>query len=65
MRNNFLNNFQNNSGEINSPQKNKLDLKSCKKNTINSLYTVEYFLNNFNCFIKSYKIYKFIRFFKK
>ena len=32
-----------------------------KKNTINSLNDVEYFLNNFNCFIKYLKLYKIIK----
>ena len=32
-----------------------------KKNTINSLNDIEYFLNNFNHFFKYLKLYKLIR----
>ncbi len=59
MENNFLNN---NRGEKFSPQKKSFNFKLYKKNTINSLNDVEYFLNNFNTY---FKYYKFLKFFKK
>lgn len=48
------------------PQKNKkkakkLDFKTLKKNTINSLYDVEYFLNNIQQITKCIKLYKLLK----
>ena len=58
----LMNNSQNNRGEKKSPpKKKKLSLKTYKKNTINSLNEIEYFLNNLNKafrYIKIYKIFK-------
>ena len=34
-------------------KKNKFNLKNLKKNTCNSLFEIEYFLNNFNSFLQS------------
>ena len=33
-------------------KKNKFNLKNLKKNTCNSLFEIEYFLNNFNSFLQ-------------
>lgn len=43
------------------PKKKKLNFKTCKKNTINSLNQVEYFLRNFNGFVKYMKLYKILK----
>ena len=51
-------NNQNNRGEKNSPLK-KINLY--KKNTINSLHDVEYFLNNFQHYFKYFKLYKIMK----
>ena len=56
-----LNNFENETrGEKkpSPPNKKKLNFKTCKKNTINSLNEVEHFLRNFNGFMKYVKLYK-------
>ena len=47
---------QENRGEKKSPppKKKKLNFKTCKKNTINSLNEVEHFLRDFNHFFKYY-----------
>lgn len=42
------------------PKKKKLNFKTCKKNTINSLHEVEHFLRNFNQFSKYIKLYKIL-----
>lgn len=42
-------------------KKKKINFKSCKKNTINSLNEVEHFLRNFNGFIKYIKLYKILK----
>lgn len=42
-------------------KKKKLNFKTCKKNTINSLNEVEHFLRNFNNFAKYIKLYKILR----
>ena len=57
----YLNNFQENRGDKKSPQKKSFDFKSYKKNTINSLNDVEYFLNNFEKFKHLMKIYKLFK----
>lgn len=47
-----------------SPSKNKkkkIDIKTLKNNTINSLYDVECFLTNFNEFKKYIKLYKVLK----
>jgi len=43
------------------PKKKKLNFKTCKKNTINSLNQVEHFLRNFNGFVKYVKLYKILK----
>lgn len=44
------------------PQKNKkLNFKTCKKNTINSLNEVEHFLRDFKHFSKYIKLYKILK----
>ena len=42
-------------------QKKKFNFKCCKDNTLKSLHEVEYFLNNFNRFIKYIKLYKILK----
>ena len=51
---------QENRGEKKSPppKKKKLNFKTCKKNTINSLNEVEHFLNDFQGFWDYVKLYK-------
>lgn len=43
------------------PPKKKLNFKTCKTNTINSLNEVESFLRNFNQFKKYIKLYKILK----
>ena len=43
------------------PPKRKFNFKCCKDNTLKSLHEVEYFLNNFNRFIKYVKLYKILK----
>ena len=38
-------------------KKNKFNLKNLKKNTCNSLFEIEYFLNNFNSFLQYLKLF--------
>ena len=61
--NNQINNIrkENKGGKKSPPHKKKLSFKTCKKNTINSLNDVEYFLRNFNKFIKYIKLYKILK----
>ena len=40
------------------PKKKKLNFKTCKKNTINSLNEVEHFLNDFHGFWDYIRLYK-------
>lgn len=42
-------------------KKNKFNLKNIKKNTCNSLFEIEYFLNNFNSFLQYLKLFKFFK----
>ncbi len=55
------NNYIENRGDISPHKKNKFDFYRIKNNTINSLNSVEYFLNNFNHFIKYIKLYKILK----
>lgn len=61
----LLNNYENNRGEKNPPQKKNIkkniDFKLYKKNTIKSLNDVEYFLNNFNHYFKYFKLFKLFK----
>lgn len=43
------------------PKKKKLNFKTYKKNTLNSLNEVEHFLRNFNGFMKYVKLYKILK----
>lgn len=65
MEKNLLNNYENNRGEKNSPQKKNIkkniDFKLYKKNTIKSLNDVEFFLNNFNHYFKYFKLFKLFK----
>lgn len=45
----------------NSSKKKKINFKTCKKNTINSLNEVEHFLRNFNGLVKYIKLYKILK----
>ena len=42
-------------------KKNIFNFKDFKKNTCNSLFEVEYFLNNFNSFLQYLKLFKFFK----
>lgn len=59
--------FSNNRGSLpphpNNPEKkkNKIDFKTLKNNTCNSLNEVECFLNNFHQFKKYIKLYKILK----
>ncbi len=55
----FSENNQNNRGEKNAPPKKSFKLY--KKNTIDSLHEVEYFLNNFQYYFKYFKLYKIFK----
>ena len=58
----FLNsNEPENRGKKNLNNKKKMNFDLYKKNAINSINDVEYFLNNFNYFIKYIKLYKIIK----
>lgn len=59
-----INNYENEKrGEKKTPpqKKKKLNFKTCKKNTLNSLNEVEHFLKNFNSFVKYIKLYKLFK----
>ena len=43
------------------PKKKKLNFKTCKKNTINSLHEVEHFLRDFKHFSRYIKLYKILK----
>lgn len=62
-RNNFEN--EKRGGEKPSPprppKKKKLNFKTCKKNTINSLHEVEHFLRDFKHFSRYIKLYKILK----
>lgn len=62
LNNNILNlNEKENRGENNLNKKKHINFNLYKKNTINSLNNVEYFLNNFNHFFKYFKLYKILK----
>lgn len=61
MEPNYFRNNKENRGDKKSPQKKSFDFKLYKKNTINSLNDVEYFLNNFKKFKHLIKIYKLFK----
>lgn len=43
------------------PKKKKLNFKTCKKNTINSLNEVEHFLRDFKKFSNYIRLYKILK----
>lgn len=43
------------------PPKKKLSFKTCKKNTIDSLHQVEFFLRDFKKFSNYIKLYKILK----
>ncbi len=57
----YLNNSQKNREDKKSSQKKSFDFKLYKKNTINSLNDVEYFLNNYEKYKHLLKIYKLFK----
>lgn len=65
MENHFLENTdnkKNNRGkEKQCSQKKKFDFKCYQKNTISSLKEVDYFLNNFQYYLKYIKLYKLLK----
>lgn len=59
-RNNFEN--EKRGGKKTSPpKKKKLNFKTCKNNTINSLNEVEHFLRDFKHFSRYIKLYKILK----
>ncbi len=60
MKNSLSNDNENNRGQKNSSKKT-FNFKSCKKNTINSLNEIEYFLNNLKNISKIIKIKKILK----
>ena len=50
-----------NRGNCEKTGKKKLKFKDYKKNTFNSLYEVEYFLNNLDKAFRSFHLYKIFR----
>ena len=56
-----INNQVNKKNLKTSNSKKKFNFKLYKNNTIKSLNEVEYFLNNFNNFIKYVKLYKILK----
>lgn len=61
MQNKIIKNIELNRGGHNPPPKKKFNFKHYKNNTLKSLKDVEYFLNNFNKFVKYIKLYKILR----
>jgi len=57
----YLNNRENKSENSEKNKKKKFDFGLYKKNTISSLNDIDYFLNNFNHFIKYVKIYRLFK----
>ena len=57
----YLNNLQKNREDKKSPQKKSIDFKKYKKNTINSLNDVEYFLNNYKKLKRAMKFYRLFK----
>lgn len=59
-----LNNYEHekrNCKNPHNPKKKKLNFKTCKKNTCDSLNEVEHFLRNFSGFVKYVKLYKILK----
>lgn len=61
MERNYFENNQENRADQKSPQKKSFDFKKYKKNTIESLNDVEYFLNNFKKFRHFIRITKILK----
>lgn len=61
MENHLTNNKENYRGEKISSKKKSFDIKLYKKNTINSLNEIEYFLNNLKNISKIIKIKKILK----
>lgn len=56
-----LENRNKNTNKACPPKKKKLNFKTCKNNTINSLNEVECFLRNIKHFSKYIKLYKILK----
>ena len=50
-----------NRGGKKSPHKKSFDFNCYRKNTIKSLYEIEYFLNNLSKFSKCFRLYKLLK----
>lgn len=63
MNNSIFNNNRESriSKNTNPPKKNKINIKTLKKNTCKSLNEVEYFLNNLHKFTNCIKLYKILK----
>lgn len=61
MDNKIYNNIEYRSQKKPPNQKKKMDFKKIKKNTINSLNEVEYFLRDFKKFSNYIKLYKILK----
>lgn len=48
-------------GDESPPPEKKHKFKDLKENTINSLFDVEYFLNNFSSYYKYVKLFKLLK----
>lgn len=59
-RNNFENEKRDDK-KPSTPKKKKLNFKTCKKNTINSLHEVEHFLRDFKHLSRYIKLYKILK----
>lgn len=53
--------LENTRGEKNCLPKKRIDFKCYPKNTIKSLKEVEHFLNNFQYYLKYFKLYKLLK----
>lgn len=58
---NTLENEKRGENKTTSPKKKKLNFKTCKKNTLNSLNEVEHFLRNFHNITNYIKLYKILK----
>lgn len=59
-----INNFENekrSEKKDTPPKKKKINFKTCKKNTLNSLNEVEHFLRNIHNFTNYIKLYKILK----
>lgn len=57
----YMDNEKRGEKKTSAPKNKKLNFKTCKKNTLNSLNEVEHFLRNFSGFTKYIKLYKILK----